>query len=94
MHQSHLLNEDFLFSSPLHASEHLSTRQYARTVKAWLTAIGLDPTLYGTHTLRGTNASRINPLLQQRVRLPIRQNSCLATSFTSNAKASVHNSTR
>lgn len=38
---------------------HISTRQYARIVKAWVTAIGLDPALYGTHTLRRTNASLI-----------------------------------
>jgi integrase len=28
-------------------------------VKAWVTTIGLDPTLYGTHTLRRTKASLI-----------------------------------
>ncbi|WP_449104368.1 tyrosine-type recombinase/integrase [Pseudomonas veronii] len=32
---------------------------YARIVKAWVTAIGLDPTMYGTHTLRRTKASLI-----------------------------------
>jgi len=50
MHQAHLRIEDFLFPTRLHASDHLSTRQYARIVKAWVTAIGLDPTMYGTHT--------------------------------------------
>ncbi|MNR57814.1 site-specific tyrosine recombinase XerC [compost metagenome] len=43
----------------LHASDHLSTRQYARIVKDWVAAIGLDPTMYGTHTLRRTKASLI-----------------------------------
>jgi len=38
---------------------HHPTRQYARIVKAWVTAIGLDPTMYGTHTLRRTKASLI-----------------------------------
>lgn len=47
MHQARLHSEDFLFPSRLHASVHLSTRQYARIVKAWVTAIGLDPTMYG-----------------------------------------------
>jgi integrase len=28
-------------------------------VKAWVTAIDLDPTMYGTHTLRRTKASLI-----------------------------------
>jgi len=59
MHQAHLRREDCLFPSRLHGSDHLSTRQYARIVKAWVTAIGLDPALYGTHTLRRTKASLI-----------------------------------
>lgn len=51
--------DDFIFSSRIHASLHLSTRQYARIVDAWVTAIGLDPTAYGTHTMRRTKASLI-----------------------------------
>jgi len=57
--QAHLHSEDCLFPSRLHASVHLSTRQYARIVKAWIKAIGLDPTMYGTHTMRRTKASLI-----------------------------------
>lgn len=34
-------------------------KAYARIVKTWITTIGLDPTLYGTHTLRRTKASLI-----------------------------------
>jgi len=30
-----------------------------RIVDAWVTAIGLDPTTYGTHTMRRTKASLI-----------------------------------
>ena len=59
MHQANLRNEDFLFPSRLHCSEHLSTRQYARIVKGWVISIGLDPAMYGTHTLRRTKASLI-----------------------------------
>ncbi|OHC14505.1 MAG: integrase, partial [Pseudomonadales bacterium GWC2_63_15] len=59
IHQAQLRGEDCLFPSRLHASEHLSTRQYARIVKAWVTAIGLDPAIYGTHTMRRTKASLI-----------------------------------
>ncbi|HEN8711925.1 TPA: tyrosine-type recombinase/integrase [Pseudomonas putida] len=59
MHQAHLRSEDCLFPSRLHGSDHLSTRQYARIVKAWVTAIGLDPALYGTQTLRRTKVSLI-----------------------------------
>ncbi|MCY1434296.1 Tyrosine recombinase XerD [compost metagenome] len=59
MRQARLRSEDFLFPSRLLASEHLSSRQYARIVKAWAAAIGLDPTMYGAHTLRRTKASLI-----------------------------------
>ena len=59
MRQAYLRSEDFLFPTRLHSSDHLSTRQYARIVKAWVTAIGLDPSMYGTHTLRRTKASLI-----------------------------------
>jgi integrase len=59
VHKAHLRSEDFLFPTRLHDSEHLSTRQYARIVNAWVTAIGLDATMYGTHTLRRTKASLI-----------------------------------
>lgn len=52
-------NDDYLFPSRTRRSAHISTRQYARIVKAWVTTIGLDPTLYGTHTLRRTKASLI-----------------------------------
>ena len=54
-----LRSENYLFPSRLSSSEHLSTRQYARIVKAWVTSIGLDPSIYGTHTLRRTKASLI-----------------------------------
>ena len=59
IHQAQLHSEDCLFPSRLHASVHLSTRQYARIVKAWIKSIGLDPAMYGTHTMRRTKASLI-----------------------------------
>jgi len=50
---------DYLFPSRIQDSEHLSTRQYARIVEAWVQAVGLDAGLYGTHSLRRTKASLI-----------------------------------
>ena len=50
---------DYLFLSRLHASPHISTRQYARVVHRWIASIGLDGTAYGTHTMRRTKASLI-----------------------------------
>lgn len=38
----------------------LSTRQYARNVSSWVTAIVLDRRRYGTHSMRGTKASPIH----------------------------------
>ena len=37
----------------------MSRRQYARILAGWLTEIGLDPAMYGTHSLRRTKASLI-----------------------------------
>jgi len=59
IHQAQLRSEDCLFPSRLHTSDHLSTRQYACIVKGWVKAIGLDPAMYGTHTMRRTKASLI-----------------------------------
>lgn len=50
---------DYLFPSRVHASPHLSTRQYARMVHHWVASIGLDETVYGTHTMRRTKVSLI-----------------------------------
>lgn len=41
IHQAQLRSEDCLFPSRLHASDHLSTRQYARIVKAWWMQLAL-----------------------------------------------------
>ena len=38
---------------------HLTTRQYARLVSTWIGSIGLDPLLFGTHSLRRTKATLI-----------------------------------
>ena len=54
-----LRNEDFLFPSRINSAKHLSTRQYASIVKAWVTEIGLEASVYGTHTMRRTKASLI-----------------------------------
>ncbi len=50
---------DYLFRSRLSMSEHLSTREYARIVQAWVRSIGLNPAIYGTHSLRRTKAALI-----------------------------------
>jgi integrase len=54
-----LKSESFLFPSRVHASPHLGTRQYARIVHDWVGEIGLDPTAYGTHSMRRTKPTLI-----------------------------------
>jgi integrase len=50
---------DFLFPSRGHKDRCLTTRQYARLVSGWLASIGLDPSFFGTHSLRRTKATLI-----------------------------------
>ncbi|MBY4893225.1 tyrosine-type recombinase/integrase [Rhodobacteraceae bacterium N5(2021)] len=49
----------FIFPSRFHARPHISTRQYGRLVRDWVTSIGLEPSGYGTHSLRRTKAAEI-----------------------------------
>lgn len=51
--------DDYAFPSRVDHGGHLSTRQYARLVDEWVTAIGLRPEGYGTHSLRRTKAALI-----------------------------------
>ncbi|WCM26288.1 tyrosine-type recombinase/integrase [Sphingomonas sp. QA11] len=50
---------DYVFPSRVDHAGHLSTRQYARLVDEWVTAIGLRRAEYGTHSMRRTKASMI-----------------------------------
>lgn len=59
MKHAGLKSDSFLFPSRVNGSPHLGTRQYARIVDAWVEEIGLDPTAYGTHSMRRTKASLI-----------------------------------
>jgi integrase len=38
---------------------HMTTRQYARLLSHWIADIGLDPHVFGTHSLRRTKATLI-----------------------------------
>ena len=50
---------DYLFTGRRAGDRCLSTRQYARLVSDWIKSIGLDPSLFGTHSLRRTKATLI-----------------------------------
>src|SRR5713226_8464417 len=52
-------NGRHLFPSRFRAQPHLSTRQYAGIVQAWVESAGLDSTACGTHSMRRTKAAQI-----------------------------------
>jgi|TARA_R100000935_G_scaffold58631_1_gene96653 integrase len=49
----------FLFPSRFHDRPHISTRQYGRLVRDWVVSIGLEPSGYGTHSMRRTKVAEI-----------------------------------
>ena len=50
---------DFLFTGHCGNDHCLTTRQYARLVSDWVALIGLDSSMFGTHSLRRTKATLI-----------------------------------
>jgi integrase len=50
---------EFLFTGRRGANASMTTRQYARLVSEWIGGVGLDPRLFGTHSLRRTKATLI-----------------------------------
>jgi integrase len=57
--KARLRGDDFLFPGRIHESGHIGTRQYARILHRWVEGIGLDPTDYGTYSMRRSKASMI-----------------------------------
>ncbi|MBM3605877.1 MAG: integrase [Alphaproteobacteria bacterium] len=54
-----MTGSDYLWPSRMHFSEHLSTRQYARILRKWVLSIGLEPSAYGTHSMRRTKVAQL-----------------------------------
>ena len=50
---------ELLFAGRRGPRTGITTRQYARLVSDWIGSVGLDPRLYGTHSLRRTKATLI-----------------------------------
>jgi integrase len=50
---------EFLFTGHRGQGRSMTTRQYARLVSEWIGSVGLDPRLFGTHSLRRTKATLI-----------------------------------
>lgn len=54
-----MVGSKYLWPGRFHNPLHVSTRQYARLVKDWVSSIGLEPSAFGTHSLRRTKAAQI-----------------------------------
>ncbi len=54
-----LESADYLFPSRGARQRHIGTRQYARILHGWVSALGLDPAAYGTHSMRRTKPTLI-----------------------------------
>jgi integrase len=50
---------EYLFVGRRGDGQCMTTRQYARLVGEWIASIGLDPLMFGTHSLRRTKATLI-----------------------------------
>ena len=50
---------EYLWPSRIHSRPFISTRQYARLLKKWIKSIDLEPSAYGTHSMRRTKAAQI-----------------------------------
>jgi site-specific recombinase XerC len=54
-----MIGQEFLWPGRFHEPLHISTRQYARLVRDWVQSIGLEPSAYGTHSMRRTKVAQI-----------------------------------
>jgi integrase len=52
-------SHEFLWPGRFHDRPHISTRQYVRLLKEWVKSIGLEPSGYGTHSMRRTKVAQI-----------------------------------
>lgn len=50
---------EFVFTGRGGRGSCLTTRQYARLLSSWIAGIGLDPSQFGTHSIRRTKATLI-----------------------------------
>jgi len=59
MEEPLMVGSEFLWPGRFHERLHISTRQYARLVRDWVKSIGLEPSAYGTHSMRRTKVAQI-----------------------------------
>ncbi|MEL6220419.1 MAG: tyrosine-type recombinase/integrase, partial [Pseudomonadota bacterium] len=54
-----MIGQEHLWPGRFNEPLHISTRQYARLVRDWVTSIGLEPSAYGAHSMRRTKVAQI-----------------------------------
>ena len=54
-----MIGHEYLWPGRFHDRPHISTRQCARLLKDWVCSIGLEPSAYGTHSMRRTKVAQI-----------------------------------
>ncbi|MEO0564587.1 MAG: tyrosine-type recombinase/integrase, partial [Chloroflexota bacterium] len=54
-----MVGKEHLWPGRFHERLHISTRQYARLVRDWVVSIGLEPSAFGTHSMRRTKVAQI-----------------------------------
>lgn len=54
------VGSEYLWPGRFHERLHISTRQYARIVRHWVTFIDLEVSAYGTHSMRRTEVTQIH----------------------------------
>lgn len=54
-----MVGSEYLWPGRFHERLHISTRQYARIVRDWVSSIGLEVTAYGTHSMRRAKVTKI-----------------------------------
>ena len=53
-----MIGFEYLWQGRFHERLHISTHQYARIVRDWVTSIGLEATAYCTHSMRRTKVTQ------------------------------------
>ncbi len=59
MEDPQMVGSEYFWPGRFHERLHISTRQYARIVRDWVTSIGLKAAAYGTHSMRRTKVTQI-----------------------------------
>lgn len=58
-------SKDDLFQSRISSCQHISTRQYNRIFHGWAAKLGLEDSLYGTHSMRRTKPYLIDKKIKK-----------------------------